>query len=188
MKNFKNAFDWDIKQTPIFDAQGNVINGYKEIRREGIDNTDNDGLIAVMKKSFTPMTTSQFTDTVEGIASKIGADVSGYEDWSGGHKFGRAHHIITAQLKLTDALEIAGSKIQGFLTIGVGFDGGRSFFVGHTNSYLRCTNEFGSIIKAMTSRLTRNNLLRVEDIVSDIQLYTEYEKTLYKTFKQFQNV
>lgn len=183
MKNFKNAFNWDIKQTPIFNAQGEVINGYKEITRD-----DDESLIAVMKNSYTPMTTQQFSDTVEKIAHNIGAEVAGYEDWQNGGNMGRAHHVITAQLVMSEPLSIAGSKIQGYLTIGTGFDGGRSFFVGHTNSYLRCSNEFGNIISDFTSRLTKNNMIRVEDIVRNIELYSEYEKELYKSFERFQNV
>lgn len=183
MENFKNAFEWDIKQTPIYDAQGNVIKGYKEITRD-----DDDSTIAVMKNSFTPMTTAEFTDTVETISKNIGADIAGYEDWAVGKTMGKAHNVITAQLKITDALEIAGSKIEGFLTIGVGFDGGRSFYVGHTNEYLRCSNQWGRIITEMTSRLTKNNMLRVEDIVNSIQFYRDYEKKLYDSFKKFQEV
>lgn len=183
MKNFKNAFDWDIKQAPIFNAKGEVINGYKEITRD-----DDNSLIAVMKKSFFPMTTAQFTNTVEEIASKIGADIVGYEDWAGNSGSTRSKHYITAQIKMSEALSIAGSKIEGFLTIGTGFDGGRSFFVGHTNEYLRCSNQFGSIITEFTSRLTKNNLLRVEDVVKNIEIYTEYERKLYESFERFQNV
>ena len=184
MKKFDNAFNWDIKQAPIFNAKGEVIKGYKEIVRD-----DNDSLIAVMKKSYFPMTTQDFTNTVEEIAKNIGAEVVKYEDWSGDAAHStRSKHYITAQIKMTEALSIAGSKIQGFLTIGTGFDGGRSFFVGHTNEYLRCSNQFGSIISAFTSRLTKNNMLRVEDIVKNIEVYTEYERKLYESFERFQKV
>ena len=182
---FKNGFDWDIKQTPIYDANGNVINGYKEVAREGISNSDDDGTIAVMKNSYTPITTEMFTSIVEGISSSIGAEVAGYTDWTRG---GKGRQVITAQILLTEALAIAGSKIQGYLTIGTGFDGNRSFYVGHTNQYLRCTNQWGSIITDMTARLTKNVLLKVEDIVESIQLYTEYEKSIYDNFKKFQDV
>ena len=185
MGNFKTAFDWDIEQTPIYDMHGNVINGYEEVSRKGIDDTDNDGTIAVMKKSYTPITTSQFTEFVETIAKNIGADIAGYTDWSNGK---RGRQVITAQMQLTEALSIAGSKIEGYLTIGTGFDGSKSFYVGHTNEYLRCTNQWGSIIATMTARLTKNVLLRVEDIIENISLYTEYEKELYANFIKFQDV
>lgn len=188
MENFKNAFDWDIEQTPIYDMHGNVINGYKEVKRKGIDSDDNDGTIAVMKKSYTPITTKTFTQIVEEIAASIGAGVAGYTDWSNGETMGRSRQVITAQIQLSEALSIAGSKIQGYLTIGTGFDGNRSFYVGHTNQYLRCSNQWGSIITELTARLTKNVLLRVEDIVKNIEIYTEYERKLYEQFEQFQKV
>jgi hypothetical protein len=40
----------------------------------------------------------------------------------------------------------------------------------------------------MTARLTKNVLLRVEDIIENISLYTEYEKELYANFIKFQDV
>lgn len=185
MEKFKNAFDWEITQTPIYDAQGNVINGYKEIKRQGIDNDDNNGSIAVMKKSYTPITTSKFTEIVEDIARRIGADIAGYTDWSAK---GNGRQVITAQIKLSEALAIAGSEVNGYLTIGTGFDGQRSFYVGHTNIYLRCANQFGSIITDLTARLTKNVLTKVDEIVNNIEIYTEYERKLYESFKEFQKV
>lgn len=182
-QDFKNAFGWDIKQTPIYDINGKVINGYKEISRD-----DNDSTIAVMKKSYTPITTTGFTNIVEEIASRIGAEVAGYTDWSNGTTGGRSRQVITAQILLTEALSIAGSKIQGYLTIGTGFDGQRSFYVGHTNEYLRCENQWGSIITELTARLTKNVLLKVDDIVGNISLYTEYERKLYENFERFQKI
>jgi hypothetical protein len=183
MTNFKNAFGWDIKQTPIYNAQGEVINGYKEITRD-----DDESLIAVMKKTFHPMTTQEFTDVVEKIASQVGAEVAGYEDWERGTNMGARKQVITAQIKMSEPLHISGSKIQGYLTIGVGFDGGRSFFVGHSNEFLRCTNQFGAIISEMTSRLTKNNMIRVDDIVNSIGIYSDYEKALYSSFERFQSI
>lgn len=185
MENFKNAFDWDIQKREIVDINGNPIKGYNEIYRKGSEGDDNDGTIAVMKKSYTPITTSQFTDIVEEIAKRIGADIAGYTDWSKG---GNGRQVITAQILLSEALSIAGSKIQGYLTIGTGFDGNRSFYVGHTNQYLRCTNQWGSIITDLTARLTKNVLRKVDEIVDNIEIYTEYERKLYETFKKFQTV
>jgi hypothetical protein len=187
-EKFKNGFNWDIVQAPIYDQHGNVINGYKEVSRKGIESDEDDGTIAVMKKSYNPITTEKFTNIVEGIASSIGADIAGYTDWSNGSAMGKSRQVITAQIKLSEALSIAGSKIEGYLTIGTGFDGQRSFYVGHTNEYLRCSNQFGSIITEMTARLTKNVLLKVDDIVKNIEIYTEYEKNLYETFKRFQDV
>ncbi len=183
MTNFKNAFGWDIKQTPIYNLQGEVINGYKSVTRD-----DDASLIAVMKNSYTPMTTQEFTNTAEAVAAKIGCTIQGYEDWNTKSQAGRSQHIITAQLKVSKPLNIGGSEIQGFLTLGVGFDGSRSFFIGHTDNYLRCTNEFGTIIKDFTSRLTKNNLVRVDEIIKSVESYEDYEKKLYDSFKKFQDV
>jgi len=183
MKKVENAFDWDIKLTPVYNAQGEVITGYNEITRD-----DDNSSIAIMKKTFHPMTTQQFTETAEAVAAKIGAVVEGYEDWQNGDNMGSKRQVVTAQIKVSEPLEIAGSKIQGYLTIGVGFAGNRSFYMGHTNSYLRCSNQFGSIIQDFTSRLTKNNMVRVEEIIDNIQTYVEYEKKLYDNFKKFQEV
>ena len=61
-------------------------------------------------------------------------------------------------------------------------------YIGHTNNYLRCTNEFARIITDFTSRLTKNNMLRVDEIIKNVGLYENYEKELYESFEHFQNV
>ena len=183
MTNFKNAFGWDIKQTPIFNPQGEIINGYKSVTRD-----DDASLIAVMKNSYTPMTTQEFTSVAEEVAGIIGCRIQGYEDWNKGKNNGSRKHIITAQLKLNEPFSIAGSKMEGFLTLGVGFDGSRSFFIGSSQNYLRCTNEFGNIIKDFTSRLTVNNMVRVQDIIKNIETYKEYEAKLYENFSKFREI
>jgi len=179
-----NAFNWDIKQTGILDINGQPIKGYKQITRD-----DDGSSIAVMKNSYTPMTTQQFSDTANEVASKIGGEVQEFRDWANNSQnIGKAKPVITAQLKVSEPLSIAGSKIEGVLTLGTGFDGSRSFFIGHVNTYLRCTNQFASIVKSFTSRLTKNNLIRVADIINNIEVYREYEQKLYEDFQRFQNV
>lgn len=184
MEDFKKGFDWDIKQNPIIDQEtGLIIPGNKVIKRD-----DDNSVISVMKNSFTPITTSRFTEIVEEIAQNIGAEVAGYTDWGNGTTMGSSRQVITAQIQLTEALAIAGSKIQGYLTIGTGFDGNRSFYVGHTNKYLRCSNQWGSIITSLTARLTKNVAHRVEEIINNISLYTEYEQKIYENFRKFEKV
>ena len=186
MKNRDNAFEWDIKQTGILDINGNPIKGYKEITRD-----DDGSSIAVMKESYTPMTTQEFSDTANELAQNIGGSGLIFKDWNDNSvegQMGANKPVITCQMEMSEPLEIAGSKITGKLTIGVGFDGGRSFFIGHTNTYLRCTNAFSSIVKDFKSRLTVNNMVRVEDIIKNIQTYRDYETSLYENFERFQNV
>ncbi len=181
-----NAFDWDIQQTGILDINGNPIKGYKQITRD-----DNGASIAVMKDSFHPMTTQQFSDTANEVAHKIGGTVKSFNDWDTTDKaknLGQARPVITCQIEISEPLEIAGSKLEGLLTLGVGFDGSRSFFIGHTNTYLRCTNQFGAIVEDFTSRLTKNNMVRVEDIIKRIGTYRDFEKRLYENFQKLQGV
>jgi hypothetical protein len=184
MKN--NAFTWDIQESGILDINGNPIKGYKQITRD-----DDGSSIAVMKSSFTPMTTQEFSNTAYDVAQQVGGVIKGFKDWNTTDKEinrGAAAPVVTCQIEISEPLEIAGSKIEGFLTLGVGFDGGRSFFIGHTNSYLRCTNEFSSIVKDFTSRLTKNHMVRVKDIINSVGAYRHYEQKLYENFVKFQSV
>ena len=187
MKNENaNEFNWDITKTPVYGPNGEVITGYHEIKRD-----DNDKHIIIKPNTFHPMTTQQFSEVANKVAAQVGGTNLKFTDWDTTDRdinIGRAKPVITCQMEISEPLEIAGSKIQGKLTIGVGFDGQRSFFIGHTNSYVRCTNMFSSIVKDFTSRLTKNNMVRIEDIIKNIHLYKEYEQELYKNFEQFQNV
>lgn len=178
-----NAFNWDIKETGILDINGNPIKGYKQITRD-----DDGSSIAVMKNSFHPMTTQQFSDTANEVAEIIGCSEIRFEDWQNGKNIGKRKPVITAQIKVNKPLSIGGSKMEGFLTLGVGFDGSRSFYIGSTQNYLRCTNQFGTILNNFTSRLTKNNLVRVEDIIKSIESYEEYEQKLYENLNKMQEV
>lgn len=180
----ENAFNWDIKEQEILDMHGKPIKGYKEIKRD-----DNDGHIAVMKKTYHPMTTKEFSETAHSVAEAVGCSNIVFTDWETSSKnLGRSKPVVTAELEISKPLEIAGSKVEGLLTIGVGFDGSRSFFIGHKSTYLRCSNEFNSIIKDFTSRLTKNHMVRVEEIIKQIELYHEFERRLYENFENFQKV
>lgn len=181
--NKKNAFNWDINQTQILNAQGQPIKGYKEITRN-----DDGASIAVMKDSFHPMTTQEFTNTAYAVAEHVGTDEIRFEDWQSGKNMGKRQPVVTAQIKINSPFSIGGSKMEGFLTLGVGFNGERSFYIGNTQNYLRCTNQFGRIVKNFTSRLTKNNLVRVEEIIKNIENYNEYEQKLYESFKKMQEV
>lgn len=181
-----NAFNWDIKETGILDINGNPIKGYKQITRD-----DDGSSIAVMKNSFHPMTTQQFSDTANEVAEKVGGKIKSFNDWDTTDRsknLGQARPVITCQIEISEPLEIAGSRVEGYLTLGVGFDGSRSFFIGHTGQYLRCSNQFGMIVEDFTSRLTKNNMVRVEDIIKRIGLYHDFEKTLYENFQKLQGV
>jgi hypothetical protein len=134
------------------------------------------------------MTTQEFTDTVERVSKQIGADIVGYEDWDKGNNMGGRKHMITAQLRLTNDVQIAGSRMDGFMTIGAGMDGSKSFFIAHSQEFLRCANQFSQLINDFTSRLTKNNMIRVEDIVNNISLYSDYEKTLYNNLQKMHTV
>lgn len=185
MKSLDNAFNWDIEKTKVVDnASGLIIPGFNNIKRNDTGST-----ITIKPETFHPMTTQQFSDTAYAVAEEVGGENLEFTDWETSTKnIGASKPIITCQMKVSEPLEIAGSRIDGVLTLGVGFDGQRSFFIGHTNKYLRCTNEFSSIVKDFSSRLTRNHMVRVEEIIKNIQFYREYEANLYNDFKLFQNV
>lgn len=173
MKNL----NWEIEQTPIYNAEGRIIKGYKEIRREG----DVSKLLSVMKNSYTPLTIEKFKGIVNTISKESSMRLENYQEYKGGK-------VITAQLKSNKPFHIKGSTIEGYLTIGTGYDGSQSFFIGHTNEYLRCTNQFGRIFKKHVQRLTKNSSLYIDNILKDILEYNAFEEELYDSFNQMQKV
>lgn len=182
MKNLINEFSWDINQDPIYNAKGNIIEGSQHITRNDTGKT-----ISVMSSGYTPVTTAQFSEIAHTIAKKVGFEFEGFEDWSSDN-IGAKKQMITGQLKSDKKLHIGGSLIEGYLTLGVGFDGNRSFFVGHSNRYHRCSNEFGDIITDFRARLTKNVMQKIEMILKEIGKYKAYEEDLYSSFQQFEKV
>ena len=71
----ENEFNWDIRETGILDINGNPIKGYKQITRD-----DDGSSIAVMKDSFKPMTTQQFSDVAHEVAEKIGGKIGQFNN------------------------------------------------------------------------------------------------------------
>ncbi len=121
MKNENaNEFNWDITKTPVYGPNGEVITGYHEIKRD-----DNDKHIIIKPNTFHPMTTQQFSEVANKVAAQVGGTNLKFTDWDTTDRdinIGRAKPVITCQMEISEPLEIAGSKIQGKLTIGVGFD------------------------------------------------------------------
>lgn len=169
--------NWEIEQTPIYNAEGHVISGYKEIRREG----DTSQLLSVTKESYTPLTVGRFKGIVNTISRESSMKLNNYQEYKGGK-------IITAQLKSNKPFHIGGSIIEGYLTIGTGFDTSKSFFIGHTNEYLRCSNQFGRIFKNHVQKLTKNSGLYIDNILKDVLEYNAFEEELYDSFNQMQKV
>jgi hypothetical protein len=170
---------WEISQNPIYNSEGVVIEGYKEIVKE--EPGQPEALLSVMKNSFCPLNISEFKDIINQVSDHTDMKLENYNEFKKGK-------VVTAQLKSNTDFKIAGSSIEGYLTLGTGFDGNHSFFIGHVNEYLRCTNQFGRIIKTHTSKLTKNSKTRIDEVLREIIHYNIFEKELYNSFEEMQNV
>lgn len=171
--------NWEIEKLPIYNEKGNIISGYNEIRR--INPNDTQKVLSVMKQSYHPMPINHFKSIVDRICNETEMELSGYSEFKEGL-------IITAQLKSDRPFYIKDSKMEGYLTIGTGFDGSKSFFIGHTSEYLRCQNQFGRIIKSFVSKLTKNSLMRIEEVVEELTVFNAFEKNLYQSFEKMISV
>jgi len=171
--------NWEIKQRPIYDIEGNQISGYKEILRQNKDSSIE--VLSVMKNSYYPLKVDEFKSLVYKLSAHTDLKLAGYSEFKKGK-------IITAQLKSDNGFKIGGSTVEGYLTLGTGFDGSRSFFMGHISEYLRCMNQFGRIITNRTTKLTKNSKLKIDEIIADLIYYNTFEKELYTSFEQMQNV
>lgn len=174
-KTMLNDIDWEIDKLPIYNQEGNIISGYNEIRR--INPNESTKVLSVMKQSYHPMRIDAFKSIVDRICNDTEMELAGYSEFKDGL-------VITAQMKSERPFYIGGSQMEGYLTIGTGFDGSKSFFIGHTSEYLRCENQFGRIIKSFVSKLTKNTLVRIEDIVDEIITFNAFERNLYESFEK----
>jgi len=178
MPLFEKDLNWEIEQKPIYNINSEVIPGYQEIRRIG---EAQNNLLSVMKDSYYPVNISRFKSIAETISKETDMELAGYNMFKEGR-------VVTAQLKSDKPFVIGGSVIEGYLTIGTGFDGSQSFFIGYTSEFLRCMNQFGRIITSFTSRLTKNNNQRIDEILENLIMYNAYEKELYESFEKMEKV
>ena len=58
--------------------------------------------------------------------------------------------------------------MSNYMVVGNSYDGSTSFFIGTSDEYLRCTNQFSQLLKTMKVRNSKNSKSKRDDLMKEI--------------------
>lgn len=177
MENSQNPFGWDVMSKPIYDHNGKVITSHKNICRD-----DNEDSIFVMGKRYEPLKNEELWNFAQKISEATGCNIKGHSQFKKGR-------VVMVQLENTKKdIIVAGHKMKSNIIVGNSFDGTRPIFLGCSDTYIRCSNQFGRILQTMTIRHSKQQLLKMEELVKEIGKYFNEYDALIQTLNDFSNV
>lgn len=176
-QNLKPQINWDITETPIFNATGKEIYSFKAINRN-----DNGRLLNICKKSYTPSSNSYFTDKVEEIANFTGFKLNGFEERKEGKQ-------IVAYLENPEVIQIATEEHANFIVLGNSHDGSTSFFSGSGNIMFRCSNGLTvATAQAMKVLHRKNSKNRIDELANHYRKFKEETQKTKDIIESFEYV
>ena len=153
--------DWEVERIPmgILNPNGNFeLTGDDLLRRSDNKYRLNNGSVG---KSFNFTNIKELEDKIGMFSAISGFPVLGWDEFAGGSK-------VICYLK-SDVDEIGGFKMKDYLTLGTGFDGITSFFVGTSNILIRCQNQWGRILKSFKIKNTKNHKLNRDEAMKSFE-------------------
>ena len=173
-KDVTNSIGWDIQEYPVH-SNGVIHGNYKAIHRD-----DNNKLLNIVKRQYTPATNKMFVEVVEKLSSITGFPVHGYTEFGNGER-------LIGYLK-SENTKVAGFENSNYMIVGNSFDYSTGFFTGLTNIVLRCENQFSQITKQKSVR--HNSMLaeRIEEMYIHYQNFTHQEKILKTKFERWHGI
>jgi hypothetical protein len=170
------SLDWEITERPIFDGNGQPIEGYKSIAR-----SDDGHVINVAKGSYTPTPNEVLIETAESLSKATGFEIAGYDTFQNGGK-------VLAFLKNPEQSRVLDFPLDDYLLIGNSHDYSSSFFMGNTNVMLRCANQFTQSNQQFKVAHTTNSKERIAQTVKGFERYLEQNDLMYRDFQRFAQV
>jgi hypothetical protein len=173
MRQFEDILDWDVLQAPIYDREGNKIEGHKVITR-----SDTGKVLQVCKETYTPTLNAQLLQTVRTIAECNNLEIDGFASFNGGVK-------VMAYLRNPAPPAPAGHKLAEHLVIGNSHDGTTAFFMGLTTKVYRCENMFTQRNMQAKVYHRSDQAQRVREAAETIDLYYDQQRQLYTVWEDW---
>lgn len=174
--NFDTSIDWEIQESPVYDAGGQEVPGFKLLV-----NDQTNQVINIARQSYKPITNSQLLHLSTQLTGMAPFSIEGYVTFDGGKK-------VLVYLKHEDKVELAGVPSANYLIVGNSHDYSTSFFSGFTNRIFRCENMFTSMNQQIRIFHRKNEVERIDEIPAIIDLYYDKERDLYDTLESFARV
>jgi len=168
------SIGFEIQERPIYNADGNKIDNWKEII-----NGETGAVLNVARESYTPTANDRLIEMAEGIQESTPFNVEGYAVFQGGKK-------VLAYLKNPAPPRIAGQQAQDFLVIGNSHDGSTALFSGFTSYVYRCENMFSRANQQIRILHRKNHDRDIEEAEKYINLYYNEQTGVYEQLNELQ--
>lgn len=175
MENLTNTLSWDIEQSKIY-TNNKQVNGYKAIYRN-----DNQAILNIAKKSYTPASNELFMKMVEQLREMTGFELAGFSEYQGGRK-------TLGFLKNPDNIKIADWEAEDYLLVGNSHDYSTGFFVGTSNKLIRCSNAFSIISKQNVVQHTKSLKLRLDQLIAYYTAYIVEKQNVIDQFEEWNEI
>lgn len=170
-----STLDWEVEEQPVYDGDGNVIPGWKSVRRN-----DDHTCLNICKGSYTPTPNQMLIESAEQLAEQTGFTIAGYDTYQQGRK-------VLAFLQNPQENQVAGQKLKDYLLIGNSHDYSSGFWIGNTSVMLRCTNQFTKRNQQFSVSHTVNSQERIDKLLNSFETYLQQNELLYQDFERFVN-
>ena len=181
LKQFADGLTWEVERSTPYtrSISGLYIpeEGYTALKRN-----DNGDTLYITRKTYTETKNSTFMEYTHKLSEASGFAVEGFAEFDGGKK-------VLGYLRSTEDFvhKYLGLKSENYLVFGNSHDGSTPLFVGSVNFLLRCSNQYGRIMKGLKVRHTKNHDFRVEEfirLVASFQAEKEAEAMMLQKMSQ----
>jgi len=159
LKQFADGLTWEVERsTPYTQSVSGLYvaeNDYTALKR-----SDNGDTLYLTRKTYTETKNSSFMEYTHKLSEASGFAIEGYAEFDGGRK-------VLSYLRSEEDFvhKYLGLKSENYLVFGNSHDGSTPLFVGSVNFLLRCSNQYGKIMKGLKIRHTKHHDFRVEEFI-----------------------
>jgi hypothetical protein len=159
LKHFATELAWEVnRSTPYTQSVSGLYlpeDGYTALKR-----SDNNETLYITRKTYTETKNSTFMEYTHKLSEASGFAVEGFAEFDGGKK-------VLAYLRSTEDFmhKHLGLKTENYFVWGNSHDGSTPLFGGGVDFILRCSNQYGRIMKGLKIRHTKNHDIRVEEFI-----------------------
>jgi Domain of unknown function (DUF932). len=171
-----SSLAWEIQTERIKTESGLILPDYKVISRN-----DNGTVLNVAKQSYTPTPNSRMIEVVEKLQDCTGMKLAGYDEFKDGK-------IILSYLQAEENTKLMDWDMKNYMVIGNSHDGTTSFFIGTSDVMIRCMNQFSSVSQKMKAYHSKNNDLKIEQILRYFQTYQQEKLEVEQKMEKMQKV
>ena len=181
LKQFADGLTWEVERSIPYTKSVSGLylpeEGYTALKRN-----DNGSTLYITRKTYTETKNSTFMEYTHKLSEASGFAVEGFAEFDGGKK-------VLGYLRSTEDFvhKYLGLKSENYLVFGNSHDGSTPLFVGSVNFLLRCSNQYGRIMKGLKVRHTKNHDFRVEEfirLVASFQAEKEAEAIMLQKMSQ----